>query len=507
MTKKRIISGLVLIFLLFIPVLISAQTTRYIFTTFKGDAAADQKLWVYTSTDGTHFYHLYNGYGGPTGTVRDPSIIKQTDGYYYVAHTVYSWTTESSYFAIARSSDLTNWSHHVSIDSGISNVRNVWAPEFYVEGNTVRIIVSMRSQTSQFRPYIFTATNTSLTSWSGPVDMGIGENHIDTFLVKSGSTYHAFLKDESSKYIEHCTSSGITGPWNWVGTGNWAGWGTGYEGPCLFQLDNGTWRMYLDNYSSGSGLFATSSPDLSSWSGLSGISVDTSGVVRHGTVLKENTGPTPEPTVIPPEAYPIVYSVSSEPETSHPASNILDGDLDAESRWSAQIYPQWVIIDYGRTRQFSRFDLYTYEARSYQYRIEVSNNPDSEYFVVVDRSSNTETIQPFTDTFGTVSGRYVRITVSGASGYTGNWISLIELDAPGETTETPAPTPEGTPGDVNNDSTIDIVDALLIAQFYVGLNPASFDQSKADVNCDSGIDIVDALLIAQYYVGLIFGFC
>jgi hypothetical protein len=77
---------------------------------------------------------------------------------------------------------------------------------------------------------------------------------------------------------------------------------------------------------------------------------------------------------------------------------------------------------------------------------------------------------------------------------------------------TPSPTPEATPepgtlGDANDDGNIDIVDALLVAQFYVGLNPANFDQSKADTNCDGSVDIVDALLIAQYYVGLITGFC
>ena len=58
-------------------------------------------------------------------------------------------------------------------------------------------------------------------------------------------------------------------------------------------------------------------------------------------------------------------------------------------------------------------------------------------------------------------------------------------------------------GDVNSDGTIDIVDALLIAQYYVGLNPANFDSTAADVNSDNSIDIVDALLIAQLYVGLI----
>ena len=58
-------------------------------------------------------------------------------------------------------------------------------------------------------------------------------------------------------------------------------------------------------------------------------------------------------------------------------------------------------------------------------------------------------------------------------------------------------------GDINSSGSIDIVDALLIAQYYVGIVPENFDQSAADVTADSNINIVDALLIAQYYVGLI----
>jgi hypothetical protein len=61
--------------------------------------------------------------------------------------------------------------------------------------------------------------------------------------------------------------------------------------------------------------------------------------------------------------------------------------------------------------------------------------------------------------------------------------------------------PEG-PGDVNNDNVVDIVDALLTAQFYVGLNPSNFNQNNADINSDGQINIVDALIIAQIYVGL-----
>jgi hypothetical protein len=61
-------------------------------------------------------------------------------------------------------------------------------------------------------------------------------------------------------------------------------------------------------------------------------------------------------------------------------------------------------------------------------------------------------------------------------------------------------------GDVNDDGSVTIVDALLIAQYFVGLDPAGFIQANADVNCSGSIDIVDALVVAQYYVGLISSF-
>jgi hypothetical protein len=47
----------------------------------------------------------------------------------------------------------------------------------------------------------------------------------------------------------------------------------------------------------------------------------------------------------------------------------------------------------------------------------------------------------------------------------------------------------------------------MIAQYYVGSNPANFDIGAADANCDDSISIVDALFVAQYYVGLISNFC
>jgi endoglucanase len=61
-------------------------------------------------------------------------------------------------------------------------------------------------------------------------------------------------------------------------------------------------------------------------------------------------------------------------------------------------------------------------------------------------------------------------------------------------------------GDVNGDNTIDIIDALMTAQYYVGITPGGFIARNADVDCDGSITIIDALMIARYYVGLLSSF-
>ncbi|MBN2440299.1 MAG: hypothetical protein JXJ04_03110 [Spirochaetales bacterium] len=58
-------------------------------------------------------------------------------------------------------------------------------------------------------------------------------------------------------------------------------------------------------------------------------------------------------------------------------------------------------------------------------------------------------------------------------------------------------------GDVDENGIINVLDALLISQYYVNLNPPNFNPAYADVNCSNSIDIVDSLLICQLYVGLL----
>ena len=58
-------------------------------------------------------------------------------------------------------------------------------------------------------------------------------------------------------------------------------------------------------------------------------------------------------------------------------------------------------------------------------------------------------------------------------------------------------------GDVNSSGSVDIVDALMIAQYTVGLSPSNFNTAVANVNSNDSITIIDALIVAQYTGGLL----
>ncbi len=63
-------------------------------------------------------------------------------------------------------------------------------------------------------------------------------------------------------------------------------------------------------------------------------------------------------------------------------------------------------------------------------------------------------------------------------------------------------------GDVTGEGNIDIIDALAVARYVVGLQVNSFHPEAADVNCDGKLNIIDALSIARKALGLpVRGWC
>ncbi|MER7687305.1 glycoside hydrolase family 43 protein [Streptomyces sp. NPDC097610] len=265
------------------------SATRYTIVPFLN--SDDGTVNVYQSDDATDFRLVKSSaYTPPSNRIRDASVFKHTDGYYYITYTTHTWQDVSTTIGFARSSDRANWTFLYDYTVPITGLSRAWAPEWFVDSDgSVNVIVSCSTTDDEwiFTPYVMKAANSALTAWSSPVPLsGIGANHIDTFIVRIGSTYHAFPKNETTKYIEYATASSLTGPYTISRTGDWAGWGGTREGPSVIQLDNGAWRIFFDGYGDGSYYYSDSYDTFATWTApkkLPGIS----GTARHFTVIKE----------------------------------------------------------------------------------------------------------------------------------------------------------------------------------------------------------------------------
>ncbi|MDY6811627.1 MAG: arabinofuranosidase [Actinomycetota bacterium] len=292
-----------------------AAPTGWRYTMVAFSNASDRDMDVYQSGDGTNFRVLRKpAYRPPAGLVRDASIIRHSDGWYYITYT----TIDGANIGFARSRDRVHWSPignwpvplccallpgtgdgkglfgssgpGSSGSAGSSDgpslspfTTKAWAPEFFVDGGRVNVILSM-STGGGFVPYVMTALDPALRLWSPPVPIvGIGADHIDTTVVKVGTTYHAFTKNETKKVIEHAVALSLIGPYRFVPPGNW---GRFVEGPAVIRLPNGVWRMYLDAYKSGRYVYSDSRDGLRTWTSVRTLP-RLSGTVRHIGVIRE----------------------------------------------------------------------------------------------------------------------------------------------------------------------------------------------------------------------------
>ncbi len=123
-----------------------------------------------------------------------------------------------------------------------------------------------------------------------------------------------------------------------------------------------------------------------------------------------------------------------------PPEEAVDGETNDESRWSANGFPQWLEIDLQQNFDIEQIDIYPFQDRAYRYIVEAKGEGDS-YITIIDRSSNTTGGNVISDSFSPVSARFVKITVTGASGYTGSWVSFREVEVFGVESGTPANQP------------------------------------------------------------------
>lgn len=260
----------------------SPPVTRYTMTAFTNGSSS--KMYVYESTDATS-YRLLRGpaYSPPWGLVRDPSMFRHTDGNYYLTYTT---GAGGDTIGFARSPDRVNWTFLRNYVVPIPGVQHTWAPVWFLDRGAVDVIVSL-SMGGYFTPHVMTALDPSLTRWSRlrPL-IGLGPNYIDTTVILVDGRYHAFTKNETTKYVEHAVADNVAGPYRYVGRADWAGWGNPREGQSLVRLPDGGWRIYLDGYRDGKYYFSDSHDGLATWTRPVELPL-LSGIVRHFTVLTE----------------------------------------------------------------------------------------------------------------------------------------------------------------------------------------------------------------------------
>lgn len=121
-----------------------------------------------------------------------------------------------------------------------------------------------------------------------------------------------------------------------------------------------------------------------------------------------------------------VVSFSAQ-QSNNPATNVIDGDTS--NRWSAETFPQNMLVDLGDNYYVGGINLAPYQGRDYQYLVEGSTTSATSGFItLVDRQANTTGGSVINDTFNFETVRYIRLTVTGAATYTGPWCSISDME-------------------------------------------------------------------------------
>ncbi|MEO0896261.1 MAG: polysaccharide lyase family 7 protein [Bacteroidota bacterium] len=117
----------------------------------------------------------------------------------------------------------------------------------------------------------------------------------------------------------------------------------------------------------------------------------------------------------------------SEQQSGNPASNIIDNNNS--NRWSADGFPQNAVIDLGGLYLVDEIELRPYQNRAYQFLVEGSaSSATSGFSTLTDARNNTSGGSVISRSFSASAVRYVRLTITGASGYSGIWSSIMEFD-------------------------------------------------------------------------------
>lgn len=246
-------------------------------------SGSDNKLSVFSSNDGAQFTSLASeAYTPAQRLLRDPSLVHHSDGYYYVAYTTGDAGAD---FGITRSKDLKHWQFVRNVPVALAGVTQVKAPEWLRDKDgSLKIVVSLSAGANKEPAAYVIEPNADLTQWSAPKPMQGLLGYRDSFVVATDAGYTAFVRNQSTRFIELATAKSLLGPWTVEQKGDWAGWGGPLEGQSLVKLADGSWRIYFGDDASQRFWYSDSSDGFKTWTPKKQAG-GVSNLVRHSTVM------------------------------------------------------------------------------------------------------------------------------------------------------------------------------------------------------------------------------
>jgi len=246
------------------------------------NSTSDNWLSLFSSTDGVTFTSLASdAYRPPAGLMRDPAIVRHSDGYYYV---LYATGADRAELGLTRSKDLKHWQFVRNVPLALPGNAQAVAPEWVRDKDGgLKVIVSRANGGS----YVVTP-NADLSAWSAPQALqGLPENYVDTIVAVTESGYTALARNGATGLIEMASATSLQGPWTVEKQGDWANWGATTGTHSLVKLPGGQWRLYFGDAATGRRWYSDSLDGLRTWSAsrqLGGVS----GIVRQASVLVED---------------------------------------------------------------------------------------------------------------------------------------------------------------------------------------------------------------------------
>jgi hypothetical protein len=225
------------------------------------------------------------------GTIRDPALhYVAATGTFYVAYTRNALTGGNSW-GLGSSTDGRTWTWSTISTGSLATgtPAHVWIGDWFTDSDgTDHVLFAANTTASQAAGglYLYETHPTTpgdYSAWSTPVQItgsAITNNLGNSpAVVKVGSTYHLFYDLPSAGGIRHVTSTSLTSGFNTAGT--YPSFPSTTEGPAIFTLANGTYRLYAEqNYQqSTAGLKYSDSTDLVTWGSVQ--SAVTQGYMGH----------------------------------------------------------------------------------------------------------------------------------------------------------------------------------------------------------------------------------